>query len=473
MMPRMDYGFVHDKSGNILEINDGVRPERSQTFVYDGLSRLTHADGGYQGLEYRYNPRGDRTRIIRRSDNGGEVMRTNFRFDEDTARMIGLERNGVTSRELTYSESGQITSDTKNGVETSMTLNARGRMATVTRAGQAVAEYGYGIHQLRVSKALGDGTIIHYHYDDQGRMISETDGVTGAILREYIWFGLSPVAITGVDGLHFIHTDHLGRPTFVTDPSGTSVWDGGITTPFGVSLNTVGAFTQNLMFPGQYRDEETGYDQNWNRTYDPELGRYLQSDPIGLAGGLNRYAYVGGNPVSYVDPRGLNSTTFPPGSAFGIAASQSAKKAKTAAKTRNIYGLCLSGGFAIGGFGMATYLEAKNLMDIHMEDDFCDECSDEGLITPLPVPADQSRAIPWPGRSRRQWNATCRADDLTVNNSNGLSFAFGHGVGPTESIACRAAEFDAVHNLGATTIHHVQCKSMSPKGVRGYCGRTR
>ena len=107
----------------------------------------------------------------------------------------------------------------------------------------------------------------------------------------------------GID-LNYIHTDHLGRPTFVTDTSGNSIWDGGITTPFGVSLNTVGAFTQNLMFLGQYRDEETGHDQNWNRTYDPELGRYLQSDPIGLAGGLNRYAYVGGNPLNRIDPDG-------------------------------------------------------------------------------------------------------------------------------------------------------------------------
>ncbi|RKQ69139.1 RHS repeat-associated protein [Litorimonas taeanensis] len=68
----------------------------------------------------------------------------------------------------------------------------------------------------------------------------------------------------------------------------------------------MGAVTQSLMFPGQYADEETGYYDNWHRTYDPALGRYLQSDPIGLAGGFNRYAYVGGNPVNYVDFQGLS-----------------------------------------------------------------------------------------------------------------------------------------------------------------------
>ncbi|WP_427454463.1 RHS repeat-associated core domain-containing protein [Litorimonas sp. WD9-15] len=193
-----------------------------------------------------------------------------------------------------------------------------------------------------MSKTLADGSVIHYHYDEQGRMMAETDGLTGATIRDYIWFGLSPVAVdSAADGLHYIHTDHLGRPAFVTDPSGTSVWDGGITTPFGYSLGVVGTFTQKLMFPGQYRDEETGYDQNWNRTYDPELGRYLQSDPIGLAGGLNRYAYVGGNPVSRVDPTGLIAPVV----------------------VRVVGGAIIGGGVDLGGQVLANVISGKPALE--------------------------------------------------------------------------------------------------------------
>lgn len=70
--------------------------------------------------------------------------------------------------------------------------------------------------------------------------------------------------------------------------------------------------TENLLrFPGQYYDGETGLHHNFHRDYDWETGRYLQSDPIGLRGGLNRYSYAGSSPLSFVDPLGLELEFHP------------------------------------------------------------------------------------------------------------------------------------------------------------------
>jgi RHS repeat-associated protein len=114
---------------------------------------------------------------------------------------------------------------------------------------------------------------------------------------------------SGVAQVYYIVPDHLNTPRMIADGAGTTVWRWDQGEPFGndVPNNTpsgAGAFEFNLRFPGQYFDQETGAAYNYFRDYDPAIGRYIQSDPIGLLGGTNTYAYVNGNSLVYADPEG-------------------------------------------------------------------------------------------------------------------------------------------------------------------------
>jgi RHS repeat-associated protein len=109
---------------------------------------------------------------------------------------------------------------------------------------------------------------------------------------------------------YFIHSDHLNTPRTITDTSGAVVWQWDNSDPFGNNSPNEnptgqGAFNFNLRFAGQYFDRETNTHYNYFRDYDPATGRYIESDPIGLRGGINTYTYVGGNPLSRTDPFGL------------------------------------------------------------------------------------------------------------------------------------------------------------------------
>jgi RHS repeat-associated protein len=73
----------------------------------------------------------------------------------------------------------------------------------------------------------------------------------------------------------------------------------------------LGSFVYNLGFPGQYYLPETGLYYNQYRTYDPQTGRYIESDPVGLRGGsASTYAYALDNPISLADPKGLSPTSI-------------------------------------------------------------------------------------------------------------------------------------------------------------------
>jgi len=117
----------------------------------------------------------------------------------------------------------------------------------------------------------------------------------------------APVA---TEAVYWHHNDHLGTPQAMTDVNGTVVWTMS-QTPFGIATVNEDPdgdgirVTNNFRFPGQYFDAETGLNYNYQRTYDPALGRYTQHDPIGLNGGMNPFGYVGGNPVNATDPSGL------------------------------------------------------------------------------------------------------------------------------------------------------------------------
>jgi RHS repeat-associated protein len=96
----------------------------------------------------------------------------------------------------------------------------------------------------------------------------------------------------------------------ITNQTGQAVWRYDNNDPFGGNVPDenpagLGIFTCNLRFPGQYFDQETNTHYNYFRDYDPTIGRYVQSDPIGLRGGLNTYLYVEANPIGDIDVDGL------------------------------------------------------------------------------------------------------------------------------------------------------------------------
>jgi len=143
-----------------------------------------------------------------------------------------------------------------------------------------------------------------YHYDLGGQLIAETD-TDGTLIKAYVWLHGQPLSMITQDGsIYYFHNDHLGTPQRITDSNGNLVWSADYL-PFGQADVTVESVENNIRFPGQYRDGETGLHYNLNRYYDPGTGRYLTADPIGLNGGMNLYAYVGGNPISRIDPEGL------------------------------------------------------------------------------------------------------------------------------------------------------------------------
>jgi RHS repeat-associated protein len=179
------------------------------------------------------------------------------------------------------------------------------------RAGVTLGSYVYNGLGQRVRKATAAGTR-HFQYSPDGLLLGEYDGA-GRTIQEYVYLDTMPLAILGDPAqawrVFFAHSDHLDTLVKVTNGAGNLVWDAE-RRPFGETTLKLQQIQVPLRFPGQYHDTETGLYYNYFRDYDPSTGRYVQSDPIGLAGGLNTYAYAMGNPLVSIDPLGLATFFF-------------------------------------------------------------------------------------------------------------------------------------------------------------------
>jgi RHS repeat-associated protein len=170
-----------------------------------------------------------------------------------------------------------------------------------------------GFRLQKTAATCAGGGKTNFVYDPAGHLLGEYDA-TGAVIQETVWVGDLPTLVFKAAGAgaapFFVFADNLGAPRAIASGSGQVVWqwDG---EPFGATPansnpNGLGTFAYNLRFPGQYYDVETGYHHNGWREYDPALGRYTQSDPLGLQGGaMSTYSYVNANPLQLQDPLGL------------------------------------------------------------------------------------------------------------------------------------------------------------------------
>jgi RHS repeat-associated protein len=281
-----------------------------QTFAYDELDRLTGFKSAAANQTFQYDASGNR---IGATFGGAGYVNT---IDPGSNRLMSTS-GPMPDRNNQYDAAGNLVSDGTN----TYVYSDRGRMASVTAGGATIALMynGFGERVYRKSNADRTGVAGIFVYDEQGHLIGEYDTTTGRPAREMVYLGDMPVSVltqtpTGsaqvVTNVFYIYPDHLGTPRLITRPADNAiVWRWDDNDPFGTmpvvdNPSGLGVFTFNLRMPGQYFDRDTRLFYNYLRDYDPSVGRYIQSDPIGLNGGTNTYGYSVGNPVSYSDPTG-------------------------------------------------------------------------------------------------------------------------------------------------------------------------
>lgn len=290
----------YDDASRVSGITNTASGASSWTYGYDPLDRLTSATSSSVTDGWTYDANGNRLSQTGSSTSTYSISATNNQITGiagTLARSYGYDAAGDTLSDSTdadtYNDAGRLKSITNSSAATTFTYNALGQMIEATGS--------------------TTGTTL-YVYDQAGHLLGEYDG-SGNLIQETVWLGDIPVATIRPSGssvaIYYVETDQLGTPREVIRPSdNTQMWTW-YSGPFGSAAPNenpqgAGTFAYDLRFPGQIAAAWGSTFQNDNRDYDPMVGRFVESDPLGLrGGGLSTYAYVGGNPISNVDPNGL------------------------------------------------------------------------------------------------------------------------------------------------------------------------
>jgi RHS repeat-associated protein len=262
----------------------------AKTFGYDALGRVTSYSGA-TAQTYAYDANGNRTGFTAPS------VALTYNYAAASNRLTGI--SGSETDSFTYDANGNMLTHNSPAADYTYTYNARNRRAQTLLGGNATTDVINGLGQRTVQTVVSSELFV---YDEAGHLTGSYNG-SGGVIAETVWLDDLPVAVLEPAGAFYIAPDYLGAPHQITDAGVNAVWlwdhD-----PFGNGTPS-GTFSDNFRFPGQFYDQNTKLHYNYFRDYDPNTGRYIESDPIGLRSGINTYAYAGDNPINFIDPLGL------------------------------------------------------------------------------------------------------------------------------------------------------------------------
>lgn len=309
----MNYQYTYDKMDNIKTRNTQTG---NYAYNYDNLYRLNEVkkdDAQTEG--YTYDQVGNR--LTSAATTGDWTYNSNNELLSSP-----LSSSGSTGgSSYVYDANGNTIQRTINGQVQNFVYDVDNRLIEVRDASNnLIAAYTYDPFGRRIKKTVspsgeGQGEEVYYLYSDEG-LIGEYDNA-GSQLRIYGYkpdstWSTDPLFMREGGNIYFYHNDHLGTPQKMTDISGNVVWSATYDAFGKATVDASSTITSNLRFPGQYFDAETGLHYNWHWYYEPNTGRYVTEDPIGLGGeDINLYRYVYNNPGNWIDMSGLISTNKP------------------------------------------------------------------------------------------------------------------------------------------------------------------